>query len=184
MALSLITLLCAVAFFVYLCKYFRHKPFGNKVIDVFSITMCVIGFVNSEGITLIGGATFIAALIDLGFCLYIDYCDIKRVCNQSYFLPKEGLVSNYNRVTNLGGGIGYTFLPQKNDNLGDFELRASVTTSVGSSDLRTPHTNQAFIGMATRKSTILFQQLASDIRSEISLTRTCQTTMELISHSD
>lgn len=80
-ALSLITLLCAVAFFVYLCKYFRHKPFGNKVIDVFSITMCVIGFVNSEGITLIGGATFIAALIDLGFCLYIDYCDIKRVCN-------------------------------------------------------------------------------------------------------
>ena len=78
MALSLITLLCAVAFFVYLCKYFRHKPFGNKVSDVFSITMCVIGFVNSEGITLIGGATFIAALIDLGFCLYIDYCDIKR----------------------------------------------------------------------------------------------------------
>ncbi len=76
MALSLITLLCAVAFFVYLCKYFRHKPFGNKVIDVFSITMCVIGFVNSEGITLIGGATFIAALIDLGFFLYIDYCDI------------------------------------------------------------------------------------------------------------
>ena len=41
--------------------------------------MCVIGFVNSEGITLIGGATFIAALIDLGFFLYIDYCDIKRV---------------------------------------------------------------------------------------------------------
>lgn len=38
--------------------------------------MCVIGFVNSEGITLIGGATFIAALIDLGFFLYIDYCDI------------------------------------------------------------------------------------------------------------
>ena len=36
MALSLVTLLCAVAFFVYLCKYFRHKPFGNKVIDVFS----------------------------------------------------------------------------------------------------------------------------------------------------
>ena len=51
-------------------------------------------------------------------------------------MPKEGLVSNYNRVTNLGGGIGYTFLPQKNDNLGDFELRASVTTSVGSSVLR------------------------------------------------
>lgn len=81
MALSLFTLLCAVAFFVYLCKYFRHKPFGNKVVDVFAITMCVIGFEHSEGITLIGGATFIAALIDLGYFLYIDYCDIKRVCD-------------------------------------------------------------------------------------------------------
>ena len=81
MALSLFTLLCAVAFLVYLCKYFRHKPFGNKVVDVFAITMCVIGFEHSEGITLIGGATFIAALIDLGYFLYIDYCDIKRVCD-------------------------------------------------------------------------------------------------------
>lgn len=91
MALSLITLLCAVAFFVYLCKYFRHKPFGNKVIDVFSITMCVIGFVNSEGITLIGGATFIAALIDLGFFLYIDYCDIITKARSRTFFTESGI---------------------------------------------------------------------------------------------
>ena len=79
--LSLITLFCSFAFFIYLCKYYKHKPFGNKVIDVFVITMCVNGFANSEEITLIGGTTIIAALIDLVYFLYIECCDIKRVCN-------------------------------------------------------------------------------------------------------
>lgn len=113
MALSLITLLCAVAFFVYLCKYFRHKPFGNKVIDVFSITMCVIGFVNSEGITLIGGATFIAALIDLGSFLYIDYCDIKRKSGITYLSYRirnnyilQGSATLKSAITNLCYQVG------------------------------------------------------------------------------
>ena len=80
--LSLITLFCSFAFFIYLCKYYKHKPFGNKVIDIFVITMCIIGFANSEDITLIGGTTFIAALIDLVYFLYIEYCDIKQVYNK------------------------------------------------------------------------------------------------------
>jgi len=54
----------------------------------------------------------------------------------SYFLPEDGITTNYNRATNLGGGLGYVFLPQKNDNWGDFELRAFMTTSVGSSDFK------------------------------------------------
>lgn len=47
-----------------------------------------------------------------------------------------GATHDYNRATNLGGGLGYVFLPEKNDKLGDFELRAFVTTSVGSSDFK------------------------------------------------
>ena len=77
--LSLITLFSAFAFFVYLCRYYRNKPFGNKIIDIFVITMCTIEFANSEDIPLIGGTTIIAALIDLIFFLYLDYCEIKRV---------------------------------------------------------------------------------------------------------
>ena len=78
--LSLITLFSAFAFFVYLCRYYRNKPFGNKIIDIFVITMCIIDFANSEDIPLIGGTAIIAALIDLFFFLYLDYCEIKRVC--------------------------------------------------------------------------------------------------------
>lgn len=77
--LSLITLFFSFAFFIYLCKNFRNKPFGNKVIDIFVITMCIIGFANSEETTLLGGMTIITALIDLIYFMYIDYCDIKRV---------------------------------------------------------------------------------------------------------
>lgn len=38
----------------------------------------------------------------------------------SYFMPKNGATHDYNRATNLGGGLGYVFLPEKNDQLGDF----------------------------------------------------------------
>ncbi|OYP63632.1 hypothetical protein [Prevotella sp. P3-122] len=79
--LSLITLFSAFAFFVYLCRYYKNKPFGNKIIDIFVITMCTIDFANSEDIPLIDGTTIIAALIDLFLFLYLDYCEIKRVCN-------------------------------------------------------------------------------------------------------
>ena len=54
----------------------------------------------------------------------------------SYFMPKNGATHDYNSATNLGGGLGYVFLPEKDDKLGDFELRAFVTTSVGSSDFK------------------------------------------------
>lgn len=58
---------------------------------------------------------------------------LHAIASTSYFIPKEGSTSDYNHATNLGGGIGYIFLPQKSDNLGDFEIRATVTASVGSS---------------------------------------------------
>lgn len=73
--------------------------------------------------------------IDLNYTLARRF-SIHAITQTSYFLPKDGITSKYNRATNLGGGIGYTFLPQKDDKLGNFELRASVTTSVGSSDFK------------------------------------------------
>ena len=89
----------------------------------------------------LGAGTPCKDIMPIDVNIYLNYTFAKKfslhaITSTSYFLPKEGLVSNYNRVTNMGGGIGYTFLPQKNDNLGDFELRASVTTSVGSSDFK------------------------------------------------
>ena len=79
--LSFITLLIAFVYFICLCKYYRNKPFGNKVLDVFAITMCIIGFAYSEDPTLIGCITLIAALIDLVYFWFIYYCDKKQGCN-------------------------------------------------------------------------------------------------------
>jgi len=73
--------------------------------------------------------------IDLSYTFAKKY-SIHATTQTSYFLPKDGITTNYNRTTNLGGGFGYVFLPQKKDQLGDFELRALVTTSVGDSEFK------------------------------------------------
>lgn len=73
--------------------------------------------------------------IDLN-CTFAMKYSFHVITQSTYFLPKDGMAANYNRATNLGGGFGYVFLPQKNDQLGDFEICAFVTTSVGSSDFK------------------------------------------------
>lgn len=75
------------------------------------------------------------ANIDLNYT-FVKNLALHAVVETSYFIPKEGVTSKYNKANNLGGGLSYTLFPQINDNLGDFELRASVTTSVGSSDFK------------------------------------------------
>lgn len=61
---------------------------------------------------------------------------LQAVMQSSYFVPKYGTTDSYNRATNLGGGVGYIFAPEKNDKLGDFELRACVTTTIGGSNYK------------------------------------------------
>lgn len=89
----------------------------------------------------LGAGTPFKSMIPVDATIDVNYTFFKKlslhfVSNASYFIPKEGMTSNYNKAFNIGGGIGYTFLPQKNDKLGDFEVRASVTTTVGSSDFK------------------------------------------------
>ena len=76
--LSVIMLLWSFAVIAILWKKYKNKPFGNKVMDIFVITMCISGFADSEEITFAGVITFITAFIDLAFFLFLDYCDIKR----------------------------------------------------------------------------------------------------------
>lgn len=73
--------------------------------------------------------------VDLNYT-FAKMFSLHAIAQTTYFLPKDGIASNYNRATNLGGGFGYVFLPQKNDQLGDFELCTFVTSSVGSSDFK------------------------------------------------
>ena len=50
-------------------------------------------------------------------------------------MPSSAVMDlGYNRSRNIGGGIGYVIFPEDKTNLGVFEVRALVTTSVGSSD--------------------------------------------------
>lgn len=73
--------------------------------------------------------------VDLNYTFAKKF-SLHAIAQTTYFLPKDGIASNYNRATNLGGGFGYVFLPQKNDQLGDFELCTFVTSSVGSPDFK------------------------------------------------
>lgn len=74
------------------------------------------------------------ASIDLSY--YIKRLSIHIVTNTDYHILKDGLSSDYNKSTNLGGGIGYTFLPTVENGSGGFEARATVTTSLKSYDFK------------------------------------------------
>lgn len=53
------------------------------------------------------------------------------VCHTDFFVPKDGMTHNYNRANNLGGGLGYYFLPSKT-----LEARGLVTRTLGHADYR------------------------------------------------
>lgn len=73
-----------------------------------------------------------SAVVDLGY--NIRRFSIHAAAQADMFQPKEGSTHDYNRSRNIGGGIGYVIFPEDKTNLGVFEVRALVTTSVGSSD--------------------------------------------------
>lgn len=76
----------------------------------------------------------IGTVIDLNYA--IKRFSIHAIANTDFFIPKEGLTYNYNKVINLGGGIGFELLPREEGFNNIFEIRAQVTSSVGSSDLK------------------------------------------------
>ena len=74
------------------------------------------------------------ASIDLSY--YYKNLSIFAISQTGYFIPQNGLSCDYNRSTNLGGGIGYLFFPSDDTKLGNFGIRAFVTTSLKSSDYK------------------------------------------------
>lgn len=83
LGLSIISLCLSFCFLIYLLKHYRNKPFGNNVIDVFVIIMCLLGFINSEYPIYIGLTAIVAALIDLVYFLYLDHCHVKQKENSN-----------------------------------------------------------------------------------------------------
>lgn len=67
----------------------------------------------------------------LGLNYNIRQFSLHAIWQADIFVPKNGMTSNYNLTSNLGGGLGYRFLSSK-----CFEARGFVTTTVGHSDFR------------------------------------------------
>ena len=61
---------------------------------------------------------------------------IRLLADTNNFIPKDGMTHKYNQAINLGGGLSYTILPPTIKNNDAFELRASVTSTIGSSDFK------------------------------------------------
>lgn len=65
---------------------------------------------------------------------------IQAVLETGYVIPKDGGVKDYNKFTNLGGGIGYVIHPANSKDKDEFTLRASYTASITNKDF----SNNAF----------------------------------------
>ncbi len=73
-----------------------------------------------------------------GYNINLDYTFAKRysvhaIAETTMFIPEEGTISDFNQATNLGGGVGYTFLRADNETPADMLIRAAVTHTVGGS---------------------------------------------------
>ena len=88
----------------------------------------------------LAGSSPYKGILPFGTVLDVNY-GIKRfsihaLMEGTYFLPKENITKNYNKTANLGGGIGFEIFPQDISYKSVFEVRASVTRSLGSMDYR------------------------------------------------
>ena len=87
-----------------------------------------------------GGSSPHKEILPFGTALDVNYrikrFSIHTLLEGTYFLPKQNITKNYNQTANLGGGIGFEILPEDINNRSVFEVRASVTRSLGSSDYR------------------------------------------------
>lgn len=86
------------------------------------------------------GSTPYKSILPFGTVLDVNY-GIKRfsihaLMEGTYFLPKENITKNYNQTANLGGGVGFELFPRDVIDRNVFEVRASVTRSLGSADYR------------------------------------------------
>ncbi|OYP45017.1 MULTISPECIES: hypothetical protein [unclassified Prevotella] len=76
--------------------------------------------------------TFMGENIDFGYSP-INRLSIHALAHSEFFIPKIGAIIDSNIAVNLGGGIGYQLLNNKNWRMGTLELRGTLTTSLGSS---------------------------------------------------
>lgn len=73
--------------------------------------------------------------IDLSYH-FVPRFSIHATMQNDFFLPKESVTKDFNQATNLGGGLAYVFLPERIAGSEMFEIRAFVTASVNSTDLK------------------------------------------------
>ena len=75
------------------------------------------------------------ANLDLSYDI-LRNVSIHAVSQVSYYMPKNGSTMKHNKETSLGGGVACVLFPSEKSIKGDFEARASVTATVGSSDFK------------------------------------------------
>lgn len=73
----------------------------------------------------------------------------------SYFMPKNGATHDYNRATNLGGGLGYVFFLRRTTSLAISSCVRLLRHPLEAPTSRTPPIMLAFIGLDTPRSTDL-----------------------------
>ncbi|MDE5811938.1 MAG: hypothetical protein K2H61_06520, partial [Muribaculaceae bacterium] len=61
---------------------------------------------------------------------------IHALCSSNFILPKHGETKYYNRTVNIGGGVGFELFPRDINDRNIFEARATVTTSLGSNNIK------------------------------------------------
>lgn len=75
------------------------------------------------------------ANFDLSFT-FAKRFSIHGVAQSSRLIPKNGITSDYNRNLNIGGGVGYIFLPHSDEYNYDYQIRATVLRSVDDNALK------------------------------------------------
>lgn len=61
---------------------------------------------------------------------------IHALCSSNFILLKDGETKDYNRTVNLGGGVGFELFPRDINDRNIYEVRATVTTSLGSNNFK------------------------------------------------
>lgn len=73
--------------------------------------------------------------VNLGYQITKRF-SVRALGELSYIIPKNGGMKDYNHSYNIGGGVGYVFIPVKDPDDDIYELRASYSTSVSGKDYK------------------------------------------------
>lgn len=126
----------------------------RRIIKLFIVILSVLYVSELKAVTLekiyalplhldvsLGVGTEHKSILPMQMDLDLNYTLFKRLTihansQASYFMQKDGVSVNYNKATNLGGGLGYIFMRKDIENPGDFEIRVNASTCIGHTEFK------------------------------------------------